>query len=907
MLLKETHPNQTFFRKINIFLKKKKNLVVVGSLIIYTLAILGLGYVLQRHDFYGLFLKPILLKNYKMVGSYIKSFSANPEKIVINIKHKNYLKLAYKRQEALKLHRLFYSPEDWVPATLEHQGKTHKIDIRLKGSGEEHWKDEYAWSFKIKVKGNNTIFGMKRFAIQGARTRLFLNEWYWHKLLKYSGLIHLRYDYIDVTVNGRNFPVYAIEENFEKRLLENNNLREGPIFTAYLVPFLFPGNLRPPLNAINIYQTNKYSQNLEFMKLVQSAESHIEAYRQGRLPFSKVFDVNKMGKLLALSDLVETLHGIYPKNIRFYYNPITSLVEPIAYDMNIYESRMGKFKFLGAGQRFSDHENQKSEWSWPYVAFRDKLLFKKYIESLEKIADSNFLDQFFLETENEAQEKLKLLHRSFPYYQFKKKKAFFKNQEYIRAQLRPPKSLNVYFEGFSLEKKMLYLDIANIHTFPVEVLGISIGDKIIKPVKETIVQPINNQGIYHDTTPLYPTLENIKEEVLKEVKGLARRLPMVSVKKTKTKPKLQTKKLPDLEHMIVKFKVPKEFKWSDGLVPRMRVISRVFGAKHETYNQIIPWAQHDDLFVQQTNVKNIAFISVEEQNKIIRIHQGKWTIDQDIIIPSGYLVTAKQGTHLNLIRGAKILSYSALSFVGAENQPIIISSEDKSGQGIVVMEAKDQSIIRHVIFDGLSNPKKGGWALTGAITFYESLVLISNIEFINNQSEDALNIIRSDFTLKDSVFRNISSDALDADFSKGIIKNVLFSNCGNDGLDASGSEINVKSIFLNGIGDKGISAGEKSKVYIDKLNGKNSRIIVASKDLSEVLVQKAKVEHSKIGFTAFQKKSEFGPGTIKIKALEMNNLETPFLIEEGSTLEIDGDSSIAYMYRKDIKKQLYDN
>jgi hypothetical protein len=903
LLLKKPKTDYTFFKNAWILIKKKKVLIGTGLFIVYSVLVLGLGYVLQRHDFYGLFLKPVLAKNYRMVESYLKSLSINPEKIVINIKHKEYLKLAFKRQEALKTHRLHYSPEDWVPATVEYRGETHKVNIRLKGMGEEHWKHEYAWSFKIKVKGDNTLFGMKRFALQAAKTRLYMNEWYWHKLLKYTGLIHLRYEFVDVTVNGRQLPVYAIEENFEKRLIENNQRREGPVFMAYLVSFLNPGKLKPLNRAINIYQSAKYSRNLEFMKLVHVAESRIEAYRQGKLPFSKVFDVDKMGKLFALSDLVETRHGLYPKNLRYYFNPVTSLIEPIAYDMNIYESRIPQFNFMGAGQRFVDHENQDSDWTWPLVAFRDRLLFKKYIESLEEISDKNFLDQFFIETQKEGQEKISILHKSFPYYEFKKKEVFYKNLKYIRKQLQPKKSLNIYFDGVSKEERVLYLDIANIHSFPVEVLGASIDGKILKPLKETIVQAFNNKGIFHDTTPLSPEINNMTEAVLKEVKGLVNRLPMVSLKKTKTDQKPKSKKMYGLEHEIVKFQIPEGFLWSDNLVPRIRVTSRVFGANFETSDEIIPWAQHEDLFMQPANIKEITFMSTEEEKKIIRIHQGAWTVDQDIIVPAGYRVTTEQGTHLNLINGAKILSYSPLEFIGSKERPIIISSDGKSGQGIVVMQAKDKSIMQYVVFDGLSNPKKGGWALTGAVTFYESPVLLSNVEFINNQSEDALNIIRSEFTLTDAVFRNIFSDALDSDFSNGVIKNISFSNCGNDGLDASGSKINVKNIFLDGIGDKGISAGEKSYISIDALNGINSKIIVASKDQSEVVIQKAQVGHSQIGFTAFQKKSEFGPGTIKIKVLEMKNLETPFLVEEESVIEVDGVP--IKTHKRDIGKLLY--
>mgnify|MGYP003996212949 FL=1 len=208
-----------------------------------------------------------------------------------------------------------------------------------------------------------------------------------------------------------------------------------------------------------------------------------------------------------------------------------------------------------------------------------------------------------------------------------------------------------------------------------------------------------------------------------------------------------------------------------------------------------------------------------------------------------------------------------------------------------------------MIFDGLSAPSQEGWALTGAVTMYESKVEFSDVTFVNSKSEDALNIIRSEFIIENTVFRNSSSDGLDSDFSRGVIRNTSFLNSRNDALDASGSEIHVENIFLNGAGDKGISAGEKSKVVVDNLEGEKLRVAVASKDYSEVIIKKAKLENVQIGFAVFQKKSEFGPGAIEVQTLEMDNVGTPYLVEEGSSLEIDGASTTSKV--KNVGELLY--
>jgi hypothetical protein len=932
MILKKRKTNNLAFKRSFEVVKKKKFVFWVLLISLYTVVLLSLGYVLQRNSFYGLVLKPALSSNYRMIGNYIDSYAVDPEKISLDIKHMDYLRLAYQRDQALELGGLVHLAEEgWVPATIKHRESKMKVNIRLKGA-EGHWRDKDIWSFKVKIKSKNTLFGMKSFEFQAPRTRAFLNEWHWNQLLRDSGLIYLRYYFVELTINGKPLPVYAIEENFEKRMIENNQLRDGPIFRAGIYP-------RTTLPATHVYQYKKRSQDIKFMKLVKLAESRIEAFRQGELSFNKVFDVNKMSRLFALSDLVGSRHQLGLGNMRFYYNPITGLIEPIGADASITLSLHPQFNLMGEGEMYFAKQNENTDWRWPLVAFRDKVFYEKYIEHLEVISDKKFLDRFFAEIKEEEEEKKKILNRSFPYYESDLAERIYENSRHIKKYLQPQKSLNAYLNGVSIKSGILSLDVTNIHGFPVEILGIAFvddsvsmseklrryqkgnsvientakdynGEKlasdIFEPLQETIFEANKRKTAYEDReNPGIPTLGNMKGDVLKEVKGMLNFLPMnsTSSEEKNINKKSQDEEKSKLEYKNVNFRFPREFKWSDELLPKLRVISRVLGGRLKASSEVIPWARHKEWFDRRTNIKEISFIFVEEEAKLIKIKQGEWSIDQDIIIPPGYRVVAGEGTRLVLENGAKILSYSAFDFLGSEKNPIIISSKGQSGQGIVIMKAKDTSIIRHTIFDGLSSPRQGGWELTGAVTLYESAVVLSDSQFINNRSEDALNIVRSEFALENLVFRNILVDGFDSDFSNGTIKNISFLKCGNDGLDVSGSKVQVGRVLFDQIGDKALSVGEKSRVSINKLIARNSRIAVASKDHSEVVIEEAEVEDSQIGFAVFQKKPEFGPASIRVEKLKMSNLKTTFIVEEGSRLLIDG--TLALPRSKNVQKSLY--
>ena len=48
------------------------------------------------------------------------------------------------------------------------------------------------------------------------------------------------------------------------------------------------------------------------------------------------------------------------------------------------------------------------------------------------------------------------------------------------------------------------------------------------------------------------------------------------------------------------------------------------------------------------------------------------------------------------------------------------------------------------------------------------------------------------------------------------------------------------------------------------------------------------MQESRIGITAYQKKSEFGPATINAVDVNIFETETPYLFEKGSTVLVDG-------------------
>ena len=204
------------------------------------------------------------------------------------------------------------------------------------------------------------------------------------------------------------------------------------------------------------------------------------------------------------------------------------------------------------------------------------------------------------------------------------------------------------------------------------------------------------------------------------------------------------------------------------------------------------------------------------------------------------------------------------------------------------MNTNEKSIIENTIFQKLSAPKiSSGKGLLGAINFYKADVVLNNVTFLDNlYGDDYLNIINSNFELKNSLFENTVADAIDIDFGNGIIENLEINNTGNDAIDFSGSNVTIKNINISGAGDKGVSVGENSKLNIENIIISNSNLGVASKDLSTVKINKIKIFNTNYGFVAYQKKPEFGSSKISINSLDTDNVLNKFLSENNSIIVV---------------------
>jgi hypothetical protein len=306
----------------------------------------------------------------------------------------------------------------------------------------------------------------------------------------------------------------------------------------------------------------------------------------------------------------------------------------------------------------------------------------------------------------------------------------------------------------------------------------------------------------------------------------------------------------------------------------------------------------EDFIRNKGNIDQFEFISKDENGQLINVAPGTWTIRSDVYVPGGHRFNIAPGTTLDLQNGAKIISFSPINAVGSEDRPIIVKSSDQSSQGVAVLntnekrgKVSERSILKYVTFSGLSNPDEKGWVLPGSVSFYKSDVVIAESTFNDNRSEDALNIMSSQYTVSGSTFRNTNGDAFDADLSNGTVADNRFVNIGQDAMEFSGGEATATSITIEGAGGRGINATEGSTITLKDIVIEGVDIGITARDRAEISGTNVSVNEARIGAAAYKKKPEYGPASITLEESHLDpGLSLPSISDRGSDITVNGET-----------------
>ncbi|MCB1688495.1 MAG: hypothetical protein KDI33_08420 [Halioglobus sp.] len=794
-------------------------------------------------------------------------------------------KLYKKRRETLDKpgQILIGEDDDWVDATVvaDDGEPSHKLkaELRLKGDWVDHIEHPTKISFRIKIRKQGYVFGMKRFSIQHPKTRKYQAEPLLMDEMRRWGVLAPRYRFVDVRINDYAIGVMALEEHFSKELLEAQTRREGPIVILDEDLMWRQRDLNVRTNpaedpkvpgrdnahvfmrdlAVSQFSAPSYAPGSTATNNSVRAMSLYRDFMDGLLPAKDVFDLPKVARWWVLMNTWYGCHGQAAHNRRFYFNPTTNLLEPIAFDNGPVPH-----------ERTPRTENC-DRMAAPFL-----------------LGEPDF-QQYVLEFAEEL-----LQAYSSPEWQ----------EQYQQSQIE---LLNV----LAMEKlptRIIYTrNLLNNLSYFLDNMKLSSSRRVVTPNTHPFVKKWPDAPLYsHVRAFLFPEgdgmtlqLKNLSAHALSNIQVLYEdgESEQGVVEKLEVLPAYQRGAGGKEANHIVEISLRKPFTDDTRVAVQFEYQGETF-----TETAVTQFRHHisgfDRAFRKALSGK--PGVRINAADRSIVFGPGEHTIEHSLELDKGWSVTLEPGSRLTLEDGATLKVRGPLFILGTEESPAQVHVNPLPGfqgvgawGGILVSQAESRSKVQHALLTGVGHTtvanRQDYYGITGCISFYESDVDVTNSTFDNMHCEDALNIVRADFTITNSTIRRTAFDGFDSDFSVGLIRDSLFELTDNDAVDVSGTTLRLENVKFHQIGDKSISVGEQSNLDASRVVIDGSSSGVASKDLSVALVKDSSFNNiSGSALITYIKKNEYGSATIECNDCTFSNFSFLATNQNGSQIVIDG-------------------
>lgn len=770
-----------------------------------------------------------------------------------------------KRREALMVGLLETNGKDFVTSTMITDSQSYSALIRLKGDWLDHIRGSQ-WSLRIKLTEDKAYMGMKQFSLQSPATRSFLDEWLFHKLLQQEDILTPTYEFIQLWWNDEYKGVYAMEEHFDSPLLERNKRRDGPILKFeedgfWQVQAMSKRSRKqdkwahknlPVFEAADIKQFGNHNES-EFSTCTHCfvyGQAILDSLRFGNKGIHHMIDVDKMARFYALADLTKGYHALRWHNLRYYYNPLSGLLEPVVYDGYGDEGPYLWFSkpYLG----YIDEQKKKLYFLEEFIVFKlfnDDVFSHLYYQYLKEYLTKEYIESFEDQVREELGELEQILKWHYP-------DATLRSVNYQDQARQVMAEYTNRFQDSSLQFEYhiydpMYADCQlkgplkdiSVKAFFRNDL-INLQNYFCKPIKIVATGPKKSKPIHKLSRPMQLPVFDINNPI-----------PVTTIIPYHSSDRFVFYEVPGIDYWYTK-KIKQEIRLSD----------------------------HDYLDLENYAPDTATFQIV---NDTFYLFSGKYQFNRPLIIPRGRCLYIKPGVELDLIDSAFILIQGSLIMEGDSNSGIWINSTDRTSRGIHLVNGQS-ALIQHSRFSHLGSLRAFGRVYSGAFTAYGTPLKMASCFFENNHSEDALNIVNGAVKLSKTQFSNINGDALDIDFSQFQLSQLDFRNISGDALDFSGSKGVIHQVRVDKVQDKALSVGEESKVEINTLWVKNSTIGVAVKDASTCHLIQPDFSDNQYDFVVFRKKSIYGSGSqlsvVADATLEQNAYN--YLLEQGERLII---------------------
>lgn len=304
--------------------------------------------------------------------------------------------------------------------------KALKGKVRYKGDRSIHIENFKKSSFRMNLKGDDRLFGLEEFSIQSPVIRNYSWELLIAETFRNEGLLTLKTEAANFSVNGDYRGLFFIEEVPSTRTLERQKRKAGPIFGL-------DENFGIGIDSkLDVYDLREWEGKTIYKNSVRLLYKSFLEMEQQQILDSNSFELDSWAKYFALIDVFGSHHGVLPKSVRFYFNPVIGKFEPLLFDAHLGGEDLNNFILLDLLTR---GKSATCDWICPFESFyksflNDDSFLNLYLKYLKKYSSPEFINDInltysksFESLDNELYSRFSLSdgisHRALSLYLFK--------------------------------------------------------------------------------------------------------------------------------------------------------------------------------------------------------------------------------------------------------------------------------------------------------------------------------------------------------------------------------------------------------------------------------------------------------------------------------------------------------
>jgi hypothetical protein len=216
----------------------------------------------------------------------------------------------------------------------------------------------------VELKKKSRLMGLRRFTLRKPEAVGFQDAPLVLAHLRREGLLAPRIRFVRVRLGSADLGLMALEESYSKELLESQQRREG------LLLRFRSGGL--PVVRVDAFQSKRVAESEQLSTEFATASGLLQAFLRGELPASAVFDNELMARFIGIAMFWDAEALLRAENLRFYFNPVTQRLEPVAFS--------GELRISGGPTR-----EDVAVASWAARLFEDAELRRATLRELRRI------------------------------------------------------------------------------------------------------------------------------------------------------------------------------------------------------------------------------------------------------------------------------------------------------------------------------------------------------------------------------------------------------------------------------------------------------------------------------------------------------------------------------------------